>query len=195
MEINGAQHGNTFSIEPEIEKKAETRAKKVDKIIPKKPVKRNSSRPGSVAPSTKKHGRRESQASRMSIVGKPSGLELEKVAKKPSATIELSPAKKAQIVDQDATPPFKTDLGPEETRIFEERDEEGKRYLHYKKISGMDTMPRIRQPTPPHKKKLEDLPAEGDCNKCSIYRAKCRDLLEENMSLKEDLEKVHAQLT
>ena len=60
------------------------RAKKVDKIVPKKPIKRNTVRPGSAAPtSTKKHGRRESQASRVSIVSKPSGLELEKIAKKP----------------------------------------------------------------------------------------------------------------
>ena len=80
-------------------------------------------------------------------------------------------------------------------RKFEQRDEEGQRYLNYKKISGMDTMPRIREPTPPHKKKLQDLPVEGDCSKCSIYRDKCRELLDENMGLKEDLERVHAQMT
>ena len=46
---------------------------------------------------------------------------------------------------------------------MEQVDEEGKKYLNYKSISGMDLVPRMREPTPP-KKQAKDDPHKFDTN-------------------------------
>ena len=48
-----------------------------------------------------------------------------------------------------------------------EQYQEGVRYLEYKSISGMDLVPRIRQPTPEKKDPLDFTPR--DCDGCTKY--------------------------
>ena len=73
-----------------------------------------------------------------------------------------------------------------------EKYTEGQRYLEYKSISGMDLVPRIRQPTPEKKNPLQFTPRDWDgCNK---YQAKMKEIIEENLMLKQELEKVHSQM-
>ena len=65
---------------------------------------------------------------------------------------------------------------------------DGQRYLEYKSVSGMDLVPRIRQPTPEKKAKQEMTPR--DCDGCQKYQNIIKEITEENLMLKQELEKV-----
>ena len=52
------------------------------------------------------------------------------------------------------------------------RDQDDQRYLKYKSISGMDNMPRLREPTPPRynfynqESESDYDEIDADCKKC-----------------------------
>lgn len=70
-----------------------------------------------------------------------------------------------------------------------QQDFEGQRYLEFKSISGMDLVPRIRQPTPEKNEEMEPI-TPTDCNGCHRYKYKLQEVSKENKMLREELEKV-----
>lgn len=81
---------------------------------------------------------------------------------------------------------------------FEREDSEGQKYLNYKSISGMDCVPRLRQPTPPKAKnareELEQALSDNDCKKCHKYNDRVNELVEENDDLKNELKKLKSDM-
>lgn len=69
-----------------------------------------------------------------------------------------------------------------------QQDFEGQRYLEYKSITGMDLVPRIRQPTPEKSEAVES--QDPDCQGCQKYKQKFEEVARENKMLREELEKV-----
>ena len=143
---------------------------------PKQPVqKRSTTRPGSA-----KRGRPAS--AKKVLVAKPPGYESQTVkhSKKNSLALpqsieneDIRQVKSVSHYDQDITPSL-------DDRAFERVDDEGQKYLNYKSISGMDNLPRYRQPTPPKIVSIDDQEVEegaqgcGDCGKLKI---RCRALI------------------
>lgn len=87
------------------------------------------------------------------------------MTKKPNQ--DISDAKQVDSSDQDIQPPYTSDS---KANRFELEDDEGNKYLNYKSISGMDLVPRIREPTPEKKRahhladnKFNDNDWEGKC--------------------------------
>ena len=75
--------------------------------------------------------------------------------------------------DQDITPSL-------DDRAFERVDDEGQKYLNYKSISGMDNLPRYRQPTPPKIVSVDDQEVEEGahgCGDCGKLKNRCRALI------------------
>ena len=80
---------------------------------------------------------------------------------------------------------------------MEQVDEEGKKYLNYKSISGMDLVPRMREPTPP-KKQAKDDPHKFDtnpsCDCCSKNKMTWQRVVDENAQLKRDMKQLQLQI-
>ena len=95
---------------------------------------------------------------------------------------------KAQL-DQDITPSESNKLSN-----LEHRDSEGNKYLNYKSISGMDCVPRFREPTPPKLKKnaRESLDEMNDvnpsCGGCRTFKVRYNNIVAENSEMKTELE-------
>lgn len=102
-------------------------------------------------------------------------------------------------VDQDIHPPnttsYTTSLGPKDQSYFEMRDQDGQKYLKYKSISGMDCMPRLREPTPPRhdfyeqRSESDDDEVDPDCKQCIKYKSKYTKLKERNLEMTKELER------
>lgn len=88
----------------------------------------------------------------------------------------------------------KENVDLESQEKIEKLDQEGKRYLEYKSISGMDLVPRIRQPTPEKKREKSKSPTNIDCEGCMKYKKRLDEVNLENKMLKEELLKVQNQL-
>jgi hypothetical protein len=93
-------------------------------------------------------------------------------------------------MDQDITPFNKS-------QKMEHFDDEGKKYLSYKAISGMDCVPRLRQPTPPMGNAREELDRDDHdptCKNCQKHSNAYNNLLEENGEIKQELENLRSQI-
>lgn len=130
-------------------------------------------RPGSV-----KKGR-PSSAQKKTLVAKPPGYESQTVkhSKKnslvPPENEDIKQVKSVDHHDQDITPSL-------DDRQFERIDDEGQKYLNYKSISGMDNLPRYRQPTPPKivspgDQEVEE--GEQGCGGCGKLKHRCQALI------------------
>lgn len=127
------------------------------------------SRPSSVKRGTKK------------VTMRPGGYEVE------AHKYEATPGQtnfKTSIEDQDITP---------NKQSFEQTDDEGMKYLNYKSISGMDLAPRIRHPTPPKHYHEPDV-VDDNCKSCSNIKDRFKTVLNENQEIKQELEKLKAQV-
>lgn len=80
------------------------------------------------------------------------------------------------------------------------RDQDDQKYLKYKSISGMDCMPRLREPTPPRydfynqQSESDDDEIDPDCKQCIKYRSKYSNLKEKNLEMTKELEKAQEQI-
>ena len=118
-------------------------------------------------------------------MAKPPGFEMVSTAKhtKSKSIASTIETKKNEDITQVKTIQHDQDITPSiENRQFERVDDEGQRYLNYKSISGMDNLPRYRQPTPPKivSPEEEDLDGDKECDKCCRFRDRCKDLVNEN---------------
>ena len=94
------------------------------------------------------------------------------------------------LQDQDITPNAQE---RKEEQKFENYDNDGSKWLNYHAISGMDNMPRLREPTPPKAAVILqelDRVSDSDCNKCSKYKSKCKTLFIENQEMRSELDRV-----
>lgn len=128
-------------------------------------------------------------APKKSLRGKPAGYEIVSIpASQPKSATKMTPLtvpkQKIEInqdlsterdLDQDIHPPYNTSS---KKNKFELQDQDGQKYLKYKSISGMDSMPRMRQPTPPKYDLESDSQDENannnapdlDCKSCMKYK-------------------------
>lgn len=115
-----------------------------------------------------------------------------------SGTLSYHPSQGARelIADQeDKDAPF---TSASKREFHEKLDEEKNRYLIFKSLSGIDAVPRIRDPTPEkdkNKKKAGDPDLsdaeDPDCTHCSKYKQKYQTLRDENEQLKVELIKAY----
>jgi len=129
----------------------QSKSSKSKKIVPKSAVIK-SKRPASKGPI---------KIEERSIKGEPGGYHMNKNSK--YQTMELPNSSKGIIKKKSEINDY--EYGSENKPM--QQDFEGQRYLEYKSISGMDLIPRIRQPTP--EKKEEETMIPTDCEGCLRY--------------------------
>lgn len=115
-----------------------------------------------------------------------------------SGTLSYHQSQRAQelTVDQeDKDAPF---TSASKREFYEKLDDDKNRYLIFKSLSGIDSVPRIRDPTPEKdkdKKKADraDLSDTEDpnCTRCPKYKQKYQTLRDENEQLKMELIKAY----
>ena len=99
----------------------------------------------------------------------------------------------AAVNQDDKDAPF---TSASKREFYEKLDEEKNKYLIFKSMSGLDSVPRIRAPTPEKdKQKKKDLELsdteDPNCAKCANYKQKYHGLREENEQLKLELIKAY----
>ena len=104
-------------------------------------------------------------------------------------------AQELALDQEDKDAPF---TSASKREFYEKLDEEKNKYLIFKSLSGIDSVPRIRDPTPEkdkHKKKAAALDLsdteDPNCTKCSRYKQEYHSLREENEQLKAELIKAY----
>jgi len=161
-----------------------------DKVVAKQPIKKaplSAKRFGKTDVISSKHLRsaKRDHSSKRGILGKPSGYEI-------STVTAQSPAKPVKALDSSLF--LDQDINPFESK-FELTDTEGQKYLNYKSVSGMDLVPRLRNPTPPRvRDDPEDHEELSSCEKCCVYKKRCETLLEENREIRDEMEKLADQV-
>lgn len=177
-------------------KKQDTISAKYKKVAPRRPSQsrsRSVNKPGGrdIASTPESSGlkKRSRHASVKKVIrGKPSGFEVaveSSVLLERGKDSEVKLKQNKDLTDQKINTSLDQDITPMEKSI-EKKDDEGNKYLNYKSISGMDLVPRIRQPSPAKaaKNARDHIDGNPDCDCCQKFKVKFHEMQVEMDQLK-----------